>query len=108
MADRSLRLGKAVKDRTVCPEAPEGHAAAVVGGKLTVREAGAGAAAGLNIVTATGEYSRPACAVVRGVLQEEDCSGKGLSVLILFLHFQRSRPAEVVTLLGDRHAVLGD
>ena len=108
MTDRSLRLGQAVQNGAVRPKAAESDDAAAVGGELAVREAGAGATACLNVVAVAGEYRRPARAVVRGVFQEEARPGEGLAVLILFLDFQRSRPAEIVSFLGDGYAVLGD
>ncbi len=105
MSDQGLRFSETIKDLAVCPKDAEGHAATVAGGKLAVREAGAGASARLDVVAVTGENRRPASAVVRRILQKEGRPGKGLAVLILFLHFQRSRPAEVVTLLDDRYPV---
>lgn len=108
MSIRRFRLRQSVENSAIRPEAAESDTAAFAGGELSVRKSEAGAAAGLNIVALAGEYRYLACAVIRGILQEEAGSCERCAVVILLFYFQRSRPAEVIPFLRDRNAMLGD
>ena len=108
MSVRCFRLSQSVENGAICLEAAEGDAAAFAGGELSVRKSGAGAAAAGNVISLTGNNGSPTIAVICGIFQKIGCSGKRRAVMILFLHLQRSRSAEVILLLCDSNAVLGD